>query len=87
VLGDVMTDDTYRDDGEKEEKREERWEGWEEECGIQSHIIKGKAKQESSSKDEDLSFDEMDDEKMTLFVKRFGKFMVKKGYHARRKKS
>jgi hypothetical protein len=29
----------------------------------------------------------MDDEKMTLFVKRFGKFMVKKGYHAKRKKS
>ena len=44
---------------------------------------KGKAKQESSSEDEDLSFDE----KMALFVKRFGKFMVKKGYHARRKKS
>jgi hypothetical protein len=48
---------------------------------------KDKAKQESSSKDKDLSFDEMDDEKMALFVKRFGKFMVKKGYHARRKKS
>jgi hypothetical protein len=48
---------------------------------------KGKAKQESSSEDEDLSFDEMDDEKMALFVKRFGKFMVKKGYRARRKKS
>ena len=46
-----------------------------------------KEKQESSSEDEDLSFDEMDDEKMTLFVKRFGKFMVKKGYRARRKKS
>jgi hypothetical protein len=29
----------------------------------------------------------MDDEKMALFVKRFGKFMVKKGYRARRKKS
>ena len=29
----------------------------------------------------------MDDEKMALFVKRFGKFMVKKGYCARRKKS
>ena len=29
----------------------------------------------------------MDDEKMALFVKRFGKFMMKKGYHARRKKS
>ena len=48
---------------------------------------KGKAKQESSSEDEDLSFDEMDDEKMALFVKRFGKFMMKKGYRARRKKS
>ena len=29
----------------------------------------------------------MDDEKMALFVKRFGKFMMKKGYRARRKKS
>jgi hypothetical protein len=29
----------------------------------------------------------MDDEKMAFFVKRFGKFMVKKGYHAIRKKS
>jgi hypothetical protein len=29
----------------------------------------------------------MDDEKMALFVKRFSKFMVKKGYYARRKKS
>jgi hypothetical protein len=29
----------------------------------------------------------VDDEKMTLFVKRFGKFMIKKGYRARRKKS
>ena len=48
---------------------------------------KGKAKQESSSEDEDLSFDEIDDENMALFVKRFGKFMMKKGYHARRKKS
>ena len=43
---------------------------------------KGKAKQESLSEDEDLSFDEMDDEKMALFIKRFGKFMMKKGYRA-----
>ena len=48
---------------------------------------KDKAKQESSSEDQDLSFDEIDDEKMALFVKRFDKFMVKKGYRARRKKS
>ena len=31
--------------------------------------------------------DEMDDEKMALFVKRFDKFMMKEGYWARRKKS
>ena len=48
---------------------------------------KGKAKQEISSEDECSSFDELDDEKMALFVKRFGKFMVKKGYRARKKKS
>jgi hypothetical protein len=47
---------------------------------------KGKAKQEISSEDDDSSFDEMDDEKMALFVKRFGKFIVKKGHRARRKK-
>ena len=48
---------------------------------------KGKAKQETSSEDEDSSFDELDNEKMALFVKRFSKFMMKKGYRARRKKS
>jgi hypothetical protein len=47
---------------------------------------KGKAKQDTSSEDDDSSFDDMDNE-MALFVKRFGKFMVKKGYHARMKKS
>ena len=49
---------------------------------------KGKAKQDTSSEDEgSFSWDDDDDEKMALFVKRFGKFMVKKGYRARRKKS
>ena len=48
---------------------------------------KGKEKQETSSEDECSSFDEDDDEKMALFVKKFGKFMMKKGYRARRKKS
>ena len=41
--------------------------------------FKGKAKHDTSSED--------DDDKMSLFVKRFSKFMVKKGYCARRKKS
>jgi hypothetical protein len=39
---------------------------------------KGKAKQDTSSEDDDSNFDDMDDEKMAIFVKRFGKFMVKK---------
>jgi hypothetical protein len=49
--------------------------------------LKSKAKQDTSSEDDNSSFDDMDYEKMALFVKRFGKFMVKKGYHARRNKS
>ena len=42
VLGDVMTDDTYRDDDEKEEKKKKKDKKKDEkkiECGIQSHII------------------------------------------------
>ena len=48
---------------------------------------KGKAKQETSSEDDGSWDDDDDDEKMALFVKKFGKFMMKKGYRARRKKS
>jgi hypothetical protein len=84
-LGDVMTDDTYRDDDEKEEKKEKKDE--KKSVAFKTTSSKGKAKQKSSSEDKDLSFDEIDDEKMALFVKRFGKFMVKKGYHDRTKKS
>jgi hypothetical protein len=90
VLGDVMTNDTYRDDDEKEEKRDKKDEKKDEKkksVAFKDTSSKGKARQESSSEDEDLSFDEMDDEKVTLFVKRFGKFMVKKGYRGKRKKS
>ena len=82
VLGDVMTDDTYRDDDQKEEKKEKKDENKEEKkksVAFKATSSKGKAKQESSE-DEDLSFDEIDDEKMALFVNRFGKFMMKKGY-------
>ena len=85
-----MTDDTYRDDDEKEEKKEKKDEKKDEKkksVAFKATSSKGKAKQELSSEDEDLSFDEMDDEKMALFVKRFGKFMMKKGYRAKRKNS
>ena len=93
VLGDVMTDDTYRDDDEKEEKNKEKKDEKKDEkkksvAFKAGSLSKGKAKQESSSEDEkDMSIDELDDEKMALFVKKFGKFMMKKGYRLRRKKS
>ena len=80
VLGDIMTDDTYRDDDEKKEKKEKKDEK-KKSVAFKATSSKGKAKQETSSED-DGSWDD-DDEKMALFVKRFEKFMVKKGYHAR----
>ena len=69
-----MTDDTYRDDDEKEEKKEKKDEKDEKKKSVafKATSSKGKVKQESSSEDEDLSFDDMDDEKMALFVMRFG---------------
>jgi hypothetical protein len=77
VLEDVMTNDTYSDDDEKEEKKEKKNEKKDEKkkCVAfkATSSSKGKAKQDTLSEDDDLSFDDMDDEKMTLFVKRFGK--------------
>jgi hypothetical protein len=91
ILGDIMIDDAYRDDDEKKEKKEKKDEKKDEKKKSMAFKAtsssKGKAKQDTSSEEDDSSFDDMDDEKMTLFVKRFGKFMVKKGYRARRKKS
>ena len=84
VFEDVMTDDTYRDDDEKEEKMEKKDEKKKSVAFKATSSSKDKAKQETSSEDEDSSFDEMDVENMALFVKRFVKFMAKKGYHARR---
>ncbi|XP_066333233.1 uncharacterized protein [Miscanthus floridulus] len=84
VLGDVMIDDTYRDDKEENEKKDEKKKSVAFKATSSS---KGKAKQEESSNDECPSTcDEEDGEAMALFVKRFGKFMMKKGYRARRKK-
>jgi hypothetical protein len=90
ILEDIMIDDAYRDDDDKEEKKENKFENKDEKKSVAfkaTSSSKGKAKQDTTSEDDDSSFDDMDDEKMALFVKRFGKFMVKKGYHARRKKS
>ncbi|XP_066396453.1 nucleolin 1-like [Miscanthus floridulus] len=92
ALGEKVEDNdfSYKDDDEEEEKKENKDEKKDENkksVMFKATSCKRKAKQESSSEDEYLRFDEMDDEKMALFVKRFGKFMMKKGYHAKRKKS
>ena len=58
VLGDIMTDDTYRDDDEKEEKKEKKDEKKDEKkksVAFNATSSKGKAKQESSSKDEEYT--------------------------------
>ena len=72
---------------EKEEKREKKDEKKDEKkksVAFKATLSKGKAKQETSSEEDESWDDDDDDEKMALFVKRFGKFMVKKGYRARR---
>ena len=50
VLGDIMTNDTYRDDDEKEEKKEKKDEK-KKSVAFKAISSKGKAKQESSSED------------------------------------
>ena len=84
ILGDIMTDDTYRDDEKEEKEKKDVKKG----VAFKATSSKGKAKQDTSSENEgSFSSDDDDNEKMALFVKRFGKFIVKKGYRARRKKS
>jgi hypothetical protein len=68
ILGDIMTDDTYRDD-DKEEKKEKKDEKKDDKKSVAfkaTSSSKGKAKQDTSSEDDDSSFDDIDDEKMTL---------------------
>jgi hypothetical protein len=96
VFQEVMTDDAYREDHEKEElvnkKKESEKKDDEKKKSVAfkastSSRSKGKAKQESSSDEESSSCEDEDDEKMALFVKQFGKFMKKKGYRTRIKKT
>ena len=77
ILGDIMTDDAYRDNDKKEEKKEKKDEK-KKSVAFKATSYKGKAKKDTSSEDDDsFSWDDDDDEKMALFLKRFGKFMVK----------
>jgi hypothetical protein len=95
VFQEVMTNDSYREDDEKEElvkkkkkKSEKKDDEKKKSVAFKAITSKGKSKIEPSS-DEDLSSCDSDDidEKMALFVKKFGKFMKKKGYRAKRMKN
>ena len=54
ILGDIMTDDAYRDDDEKEEKKEKKDKKDEKKKSVafKATSSKGKAKQETSSEDD-----------------------------------
>ncbi|XP_066333600.1 uncharacterized protein [Miscanthus floridulus] len=87
VLGDVVTQDTYlveRDGGIQEEEKKKKSVAFK--ASTSSSMSKGKAKKEESSEDEGSSAHD-DEEEMALFVRRFDKFIKKKGYGARRRKA
>ena len=87
VLGDVMTQETYRveregvdKDDEKEDEDKKKSVAFK---ASSSSKNKGKSKKESRD-DEDAS--DIDDEAMALLVCKMGKFMKKKGYGARKRR-
>ena len=87
VLVDVMTQETYRVEREgvdQDEKKDEDKKKKSVAFKASSSKSKGKAKKEESSEDEEAS--DIDDEALALFVRKFGKFMKKKGYGARKRR-
>ena len=85
VLGDVMTEDQYNDGSDEEVKEEDKKKKKSVAFkATSSKSKKGKAKKEESSDDEEMS--DIDDVALALFVCKFGKFMKKKGYGARKRR-
>jgi hypothetical protein len=88
VLGDVMTEDQYNSEGEeivKEEDKKKKSVAFKAGATSSKNKGKGKAKKEESSDDE-CSNDDSDDEALALFVRKFGKMMMKKGYGMRKRR-
>ena len=83
VLGDVMTQETYRVEREGVDQEEDNKKKSVAFKAVTSSKSKGKSKKESSD-DEDLS--DIDVEAMALFVRKMGKFMKKKGYGTRKRR-
>jgi hypothetical protein len=88
VLGDVLTEDQYNDDGDevvREEDKKKKSVAFKSNTSSSKNKSKGKAKKEYSS-DEECSIDDSDDEALALFVCKFGKMKKKKGYHTRKRR-
>jgi hypothetical protein len=87
VLGNVMTQETYRvkkegvNQDEKDEDKKKKSVAFK---ANSSSKNKGKAKKDESSGDEDAS--DIDDEAMALLVCKMGNFIKKKGYDARKRR-
>ena len=82
VLGDVMQQETYRVEREGGEQEEEKKKTLA--FKAKSSKSKGQTKREQTSDDEDDG--DINDETMALFIRKFGKFMKKKGYGARKRR-
>ncbi|CAA0829170.1 Unknown protein [Striga hermonthica] len=92
VLGDVMTEDRYEEDSDNEDKKdnEKKKEKKDKDKVVAfkatSSKSKGKAKKKLSSDESTSDSDDDDDEAMALLVRKFGKFMKKKGYSTRKRR-
>ena len=87
ILNEVMTDDMYRDDDVKEELIAKKKKEANKDNEKDDKKGKGIALAATSSNGSNAMFENIGDEDFALFVRKFGSFMKKKGYNARRKKS
>jgi hypothetical protein len=89
ILGDVITDAQYNNsDNEDEEKKDKDDDNKKKSVAFKastSSKSKGKANKEASSEDEDTS--DIDDEAMALLVRKMGKFMKKRLWFKKKKRS
>jgi hypothetical protein len=89
VLGDVMTDDQYNDKSDevvKDEDKKKKSVAFKAGTSSSKSKSKGKTKKEESSDNERSNDSDIDDEAMALFVRKFGKFMKKKGFNAKKRR-
>jgi hypothetical protein len=85
ILGDVKTNAQYNNSDNEDEKKKDKKEKSVAFKASTSSKSKGKTKKETSSEDEVAS--DIDDEAMALLVRKMGKFMKKRGYGARKRRS